>query len=415
MDAYAGYYLEEKKLKQSSSGGIVSAISEEIIAKGGAVYGAVYSENFHNAVYDRAEKREELEKFKGSKYVYVSKLFIKDGKRIPVYREVLNELTQGMTILFIGLGCDIAVLRMLAGKGDISTEKLYTIELLCDGVTDAAVHESYISYIEGIYGSEVVSFSVRYKEEGWTPGYIHAEFKNGKEYIWPFYESDYGIAFQNYKRKACYSCQYKGKNHQGDLVVGDFWGCRPGMETYNVNGVSLSIVQTEKGNILLDYLNKEHFFIKKIDTQYALYNNPRYFTSHERYSRWDMFDRTLKEKGLQEAVRICTGISMPERFKMGKNLEIILWGAGKLFHQYISVLSETFSVSCVVDSNADKWGKELKYGFFCQSPDILKNKKNSMVLIMIRDAGAAFQVANRLLDMGITRFDHISNWIRYTE
>ncbi len=413
MDAYAGYYLEENKLKESSSGGAASAIAEEIIRQGGIVYGAAYSLDFYTATYERAEKKEELQKFKGSKYIYVNKVITRDGKQVTVYKDAISELKNGRLVLFTGLGCDITALKTLAERECVKTDKLFTIELLCSGVTNEIVHREYILNIEKIYGSKVIAFSSRYKKDGWSTLYFYAKFENGKEHIEPFFESDYGFAFANYKKEYCYECKFK--EHKGDLMVADYWGCRPGMEEYNQNGVSLIFIQSDKGDILLKFLKQKKFFLKKTNTNYALYSSPCYNASHERYLKWDTFDKTFREKGLREAVRKCIGIVVPERFKGKRIDEIILWGTGKCFRKYISLLWEMFSVSCVIDSNEKNWGKELEYGLICQSPDVLKGKKNIMVIIMIQSLNSAFQVVNCLLDMGITDFEYINNWLSYAD
>lgn len=411
MEAYAGYYKEEKQLKESSSGGAASAISEGFIKNQGIVYAASYSDDFYSAVYGCAERESDLKKFKGSKYVYVNKKIERNNENVSAYKDAISKVKQGKRVLFIGLGCDIAAVKTYA-KSRLTDEKgLFTIELFCDGVTDKIVHTEYVTNIERQYGSKVTTFNIRYKEEGWTPPYIYAEFENGKKHICPFYESDYAFAFFNYKRKMCYDCQFK--NHLGDLLLGDFWGCRPGMKEYNKNGVSLICVQSEKGKKLLDYLFREDFFLKKIDAQYALFHNPRYFNSHERYDKWDLFDSLVKKDGLREAVKKCAGVYMPERFRMESFSEIVLWGMGNCFHKYSSSIREMFSISYIVDSNENKWGQEAWEGLICKSPDILKGKKDILVLIMIENINAAFQVANKLLDMGITTFDYVQNWLCY--
>ena len=85
---YAGYYRDEIALKASSSGGVVSAISEIILRKGGIVYGATYSEDFYSAHYLRVEECSALTKLKGSKYVYVKKQVYLDGEWKSVYEAV---------------------------------------------------------------------------------------------------------------------------------------------------------------------------------------------------------------------------------------------------------------------------------------------------------------------------------------
>lgn len=412
MEAYAGYYIEKKKLKESSSGGAASAISEGFIKDKGIVYAASYSDNFYSATYGCAEKEDDLKKFKGSKYVYVSKKIEKNGETVSVYKDAVSKVKQGKKVLFIGLGCDIAAIKAYA-KNELADENnLFTIELLCDGVTNEIVHTEYVSNIERLYGSKVTAFHVRYKEEGWVPPYIYAEFENGKKHIYPFYESDYAFAFFNYKRKMCYNCQFK--NHPGDVLLADFWGCNPGMKEYNKNGVSLICVQSEKGKILLSHLFREDFFVKRIDAEYALFHNPRYFNSHEKYDKWDIFDHLIRKEGLREAVKTCAGIYMPERFRRKKFSEIVLWGMGNCFQKYISSIREMVSISYIVDSNEKKWGQEAGKGLVCKSPDVLKGKEDILVLIMIENISAAFQVANELLDMGIITFDYVHNWLCYT-
>jgi len=40
---------------------------------------------------------------------------------------------------------------------------------------------------------------------------------------------------------------------------------------------------------------------------------------------------------------------------------------------------------------------------------------NPFVLIMVENAAASISISNSLLDMGITRFEHIYNWIKEIE
>lgn len=415
MNAYAGYHVDQHKIMESSSGGAVNEISTSFIRSGGIVYGVAYSQDFYSAVYQCAEKEVQLKKFLGSKYVYADK-FLKDNeKKISVYEDAVSKLQQDFKVLFVGLGCDIAALNRLVKLRGVNADKLFTVELLCDGVTNEIVQKAYVSDLEKIYRSKVIQFSVRYKKEKWIPPYIFVKFDNGEEYTEPFYESDYGFAFANYKKKACYNCPFKNENHMGDIIAGDFWGCLPGMEEYNEKGVSLLLERSSKGSILLNELKNRPFFLKKVDENYALYNNKRYFTPHEYFIKWDIFDKVLRESGLRKAVRECAGIAAPARYKNTKISEMVLWGAGNSFHQYIALIHKAVPKVCVVDSNRDKWGEELEYGIICEAPDVLREKKEIFVLIMIENTKTAFQVVNQLLDWDILEFDHIKNWIYYRE
>lgn len=415
MKAYAGYFYDNEKVKQSSSGGAATAVSEAVIRSGGIVYGAMYAADCYSAEYGRAETVDELCKFKGSKYVAVNKYISENGQNVPVYQDAVEKLEQGRLVLFIGLGCDIAALKTLTENRKTDTEHLYTVELLCDGVTNANVHEDYVKGIEKKYNSKVVDFSVRHKKDGWIPLYIRAEFEDGQEHIRPFYASEYGFAFLNYKRKSCYECPFKGDKHPADLMVADYWGCKPGMKEYRKDGVSLIFTQTQKGKKLLDMADDASFYFCEVDAEYALYYSPRYHDSHPKNPKWDEFDQWMKEKGLHETVKKCSGVYKPERFAKKEIKEVVVWGTGDCFRQCISAVTDICPVTMAVDRNREKWGKEVAPGITCISPKELQGKKDVLVLIMIDNATAVMSVANELLDMGVELFDHVRNWVLYTD
>lgn len=54
--------------KNSSSGGAFTMISDRILESGGVVYGCVLNEKF-NAIHIRAERKEQRDKMRGSKYI----------------------------------------------------------------------------------------------------------------------------------------------------------------------------------------------------------------------------------------------------------------------------------------------------------------------------------------------------------
>ena len=99
-----------------------------------------------------------------------------------------------------------------------------SLRLICHGPTSAKVHEEYVEWLEKRYRSRIKAFSVRYKEKGWTPPYLRAEFENGQVFMKPFYETEYGMAFAVMARESCYRCPFKGENRRGDIMIGDFWG-----------------------------------------------------------------------------------------------------------------------------------------------------------------------------------------------
>lgn len=92
---------------------------------------------------------------------------------------------------------------------------------------------------------------------------------------------------------------------------------------------------------------------------------------------------------------------------------VVLWGTGNCFSKNLSKVEQYCNIQYVCDNNSNKWGKEIVSGIKCISPKELAEMDNIFVVIMIEEVGMAFQIANQLLDMGISSFDIIHNWLMY--
>lgn len=94
-DIYAIKNKNEKIRIQSSSGGVFTLLAEEVIKKGGVVFGACFSDDWE-VKHHYTESVEGLAAFRGSKYVqsrnYLSKSreFFKARKKCNVYRNPLS-------------------------------------------------------------------------------------------------------------------------------------------------------------------------------------------------------------------------------------------------------------------------------------------------------------------------------------
>lgn len=237
---YGGYLDNEAKLLQSSSGGIATALSEFVLSQGGYVVGVAYSKDFYKAEYIIIDDASDICKLKGSKYI--------DCDKAGIYSEVKKLIDSEKMVLFFGLPCVIAALYTFIGT---RPENLLTCELICHGPTYAKVHSDYITYLEKKYKSKVIDFSVRHKIDAWQPSYLYAEFDNGKKYIEPFSETEYGYAFSVLGKQSCYNCKFKGNNRQGDIMIGDFWGATDSDVYWNKCGVSSIFAETDKGNTFI--------------------------------------------------------------------------------------------------------------------------------------------------------------------
>lgn len=95
---YAVWNTNEEERALSTSGGFFSVIARYVLEKSGVVYGAAYNENLE-VVHARADKIEDMEKFRGSKYVqsYIGEQF----------KACKKDLDAGKLVLFSGTPCQI--------------------------------------------------------------------------------------------------------------------------------------------------------------------------------------------------------------------------------------------------------------------------------------------------------------------
>lgn len=307
-NAYAGYSNDDDKIKESSSGGLATEISEIFIKNGGIVYGVRYDECFTSAVYDRAYTIDELNNFKTSKYI--------QSRKNKVYQNIKNDLNDKKNVLFIGLPCDCNALQGFLQK---SYDKLYICALICHGVTSPNVHSQYCE-MKNVDKKHINFFSVRFKPYGWKPYFIKMVCED-KVYTEQFDKSDYGKAFLYLKRPSCNSCKIKRSAINSDLTIGDFHlsaSCKGKVKPYNVNGVSSAIVHTDKGEELISKLI--NFNISKIPLKEALYSEA-YLKAIPKKSNREEFGKVFATEGLQSACQLKSVLKIEKNEKRIRSIK----------------------------------------------------------------------------------------------
>ena len=298
IKVYAGSLVDEEELKAAASGGAGTALGMTVIDNGGVVAGAVYSEGFRSAEYVIIEKKEELYRLKGSKYIPARKKTGEDN----IYERIQDLLESGKQVLFIGLPCDVGSLYSWLEKRGIHTEKLITVDLVCHGCTSEKVQQQFVDSLEKKYSSSMKQFSTRYVNKTWALPYVYAEFINGKVYKKPLYGTDFGFALKYYVRRSCFNCHFKGDNHRADITIGDYWGLNPKNRLYNKNGVSVLFVRSDTGINIIDKMDKSIFDFTRIEHDAAVKHNPMYMRSTEKQDFYEKFEKDLNDNGLHEAV-----------------------------------------------------------------------------------------------------------------
>lgn len=245
--AYVGYYTDADIRRNSSSGGIFTAVAEWILEQGGVVFGAAYDENFevhHVAV----EKKEELEQLRGSKYV--------QSRLENAYPKVRKYLEAQRKVLFTGTACQIAGLKKYLGK---DYGELYTADVLCHGVPSPKIWRMYLENHRCRQQSSVKTINLRDKKDGWKNYAVKIEFSNQNLYELPHGNDPFFRMFLTdiALRPSCYACRFKEMPRISDLTMGDCWGVENSMPDMDDDqGTSVILVHSAKGDRLLLEIEK---------------------------------------------------------------------------------------------------------------------------------------------------------------
>ena len=264
MTAYAAINSNEVIRKESSSGGVFTLLAEDVLARGGVVFGAAVTEQMRIA-HIPVERAEQLHRLRGSKYV---RSHLGDS-----YKKAEEYLKAGRPVLFTGTPCQIAGLKAYL-KCDY--DNLLCQDLICHGAPMADVWEKYVQYRQQQAGAEAIAVNFRDKSTGWEDYSISMTFENGAVYKRLFCDDPYMKAFLKDLSlgKSCYRCAFKGMQRQADITLADFWGVKnvyPQM--YDGKGTSAVFAHTEKGMEALERI-KPQMQLCPVDPEAIVARNP---------------------------------------------------------------------------------------------------------------------------------------------
>ena len=315
LQIYAAINKNEEIRRQSSSGGIFTLLSEEILKEGGVVFGARFDENWE-VKHDYTENVKGLVNFRGSKYVQSR---IEDN-----YKKVETFLKQGRKVLFSGTPCQIAGLKRFLSK---EYDNLLTVDFICHGVPSPKVwrlylYETYrkiikrggkhtassnLSNSEGKSQSEDICF--RNKDLGWKRYSFFLKLKltdikgkrNTAELFEPYSENIFmkGFLSDLYLRPSCYQCTARSGKSGSDITIADFWNIQQVMPEFDDDkGVSLILVQTNLGYLIF---NKIKCLKKESSMDVVTRFNPAYHRNPQIHPKQILFYTALnKEKTISK-------------------------------------------------------------------------------------------------------------------
>ena len=292
-EAYYAYAKEEAVVRNSSSGGIFTALAEEILQENGLVFGAGYDKDYrvcHMAV----ASTEELYRLRTSKYV--------QSDLLDTFLQAKNALQEGKKVLFTGTPCQIAALKRYLGR---EYETLYTADIICHGVPSPLVWKTYLEQVHP--GKEIQRISFRDKTFGWYGFSMRIDAEGEKPYIERATKDPYVRAFlaNLTLRPSCYQCQYKTLDRFSDITMADYWGVElVHPELKEQQGVSLALVHSGKGRRLLNKASAQ-LNVKETNREKAVAMNHAALHSVPWHPKRDEFFSKMHTEAMASLVKRC--------------------------------------------------------------------------------------------------------------
>ena len=306
---YAAWRKNAHNRKDSSSGGVVALLYEKCFEKGWSVYGVEYnrSDGFN---FTHALSKEELGKYKGSKYV--------QANVGTIYQNVKEDLTNGKHVLFVGSPCQVAGLESFIKNtsGKKYRNNLVTVDFLCHGTVPQQYLLEEIIAIEKKKKIQVEKVVFRSNDE--KRNYYLTLFQNDlvvyskkadkQRYFYCFLHS---ITC----RESCLECLYKQKSRVGDITVGDFIGI--GRKTpidipIGINP-SLVLVNSPNGEDIIKEIDDDCILFKR-DIQEAIDGGPSFHSIGSVSKRRSVFKKYYPSYGFASAADRAIKVEMNVKY-----------------------------------------------------------------------------------------------------
>ncbi len=235
---YGCYHNDIVVRFDSTSGGIFSALAQEMYKQGGYVGGAIYTESFDVKNFISNNKKD-LKRLRSSKYL--------QSNAEGLYKEIKSLLKAGEKVLACGSPCQMAALRSYLG---CDYDNLLIVDFLCRATNSPKVFHKYLESLEAKYGSRIIAIKDKNKDHGWHSLARKITFEDGQVYYGESHVDDYrrGYHMNVYERLSCYNCKFKGFPRISDITLADFWGLNqidPAMD--KDLGTSLVMINSKKG------------------------------------------------------------------------------------------------------------------------------------------------------------------------
>ena len=226
-----------------TSGGVAYEIARWGIDNHYTVAGTIYDYKTNQAKMSLATTLQEIELFKGSKYL--------QSKSDEAIKQLIEKAKSEPESKFIAFGtpCQILGIRRAFEVSKLKNE-LILVDLFCHGVPSYLTWKSYLK--ERGY-SDLKNVQFRSTKLPWHFFGLELENSEGKHELLPSARSSfYQLFFENIGlHNSCSNCMVRKEMSSADIRLGDYWGRK---YRKNFDGISACVAATEKGFEILKKL-----------------------------------------------------------------------------------------------------------------------------------------------------------------
>ncbi len=372
---------------KSSSGGIFYLFAENIIKKGGIVFGAAYSSSTRVS-HISVSTIEDLTFLQKSKYVQSN-----TGNTFKEVKEILNKNTW---VLYSGCPCQIAGLKNYLEK---DYDKLITVDLICKGVPSSKCLEEVLENYFTL--DNISSIDFRDKSYGWNSDYIRIKLCDGNELVLNAKTGIRDLKFNWFTEAflkgintndACLDCKYAELPRVGDITIGDFWGIwEIDYANFDQLGTSLLLTNSNKGITLIGEVQQGIQLLKTQQINNAIKFNRFNVRVRENGKHRRFWDNYGKRDTLDLIKKVCT-----EKYDIGLVGLRTLKNQGAALLTYVTykfLEDEGYTVLLIQQHDGSKWIFENE-PFFVRNPypdySIAEHAKNKIDMIKYNELCEAF-------------------------
>lgn len=214
LAVYAAKAKDDELRWGSASGGVFTVLAQDVLKRGGVVFGAGFERPTWRVIHKAATNEEELDDLRGSKYV--------QSDTGDTFKEAKSYLDTGREVLYSGCPCQIAALKSFLGK---EYPNLLTVDLICHGVPSPLAWRKYLDCREKEAGGKITRILAR-RYCVWQEFAISLEFDNSREiaYCKNRWTDPYLISYVSFwgLRTSCLRCGFRGFKSGSDITLGDY-------------------------------------------------------------------------------------------------------------------------------------------------------------------------------------------------